>query len=122
MSENLPAPSNPPQLVRYEAARQALTECSRVDECKDWSDRAAALAAYAKQAKDGTLHNLALRIQARAQRRMDELLKTIPSAQGARTDQLREGDHPKLTRAQAATNAGLSEHQRKTVHRIGNIP
>ena len=58
--------------------RQALAECSRVDECKDWSDKAPALASYARQAKDSTLHNLALRIQQRAQRRMGELLKHIP--------------------------------------------
>jgi hypothetical protein len=29
-------------------------ECSRIDECKDWADRAAALASYAKQADDET--------------------------------------------------------------------
>jgi hypothetical protein len=61
--------------VSYETAQKALAECSRFDECKDWSDKAAALASYARQAKDNTLHNLALRIQARAQRRMGELLK-----------------------------------------------
>ena len=37
------------QLPRvYEAAREALTTCQNVDECKDWADKAAALASYAK--------------------------------------------------------------------------
>ncbi|MGB6487554.1 MAG: hypothetical protein WBE91_11775 [Steroidobacteraceae bacterium] len=120
-AENLPAPSNAPALVKYEAARQALAECSRVDECKEWSDKAAALAAYAKQAKDSTLHNLALRIQQRAQRRMGELLKTFPRGDEA-TRYGQEGAHPPVTRGQAASDAGLSEYQRKTAQRIASVP
>lgn len=129
-TENLPAVPNAPALVKYEAARQALAECSRVDECKGWSDKAAALAAYAKQAKDSTLHNLALRIQQRAQRRMGELLKLVPRGdeatrfgqEGAHPPVRQEGDRPPVTRTQIATDAGLSEHQRKTALRIANVP
>lgn len=121
-AENLPALRNQPALVKYEAAKQALTECSRVDECKDWSDKAAALAAYAKQANDSTLHNLALRIQQRAQRRMGELLKQVPSARGENLPNVdREGAHP-TGKARVASDAGLSEHQRKTALRIASVP
>ena len=120
-SSTLPAVHDAPVLVKYEAARQALAECSRVDECKGWSDKAAALAAYARQAKDGELHNLALRIQQRAQRLMGELLKKIPRGDEA-TRFGREGDHPPETRTQVATDAGLSEHQRKTALRIASVP
>ncbi len=35
----------------YEAAKAALSECQQVDECKDWADKAAALASYARQAE-----------------------------------------------------------------------
>lgn len=120
---NLPAAHGAPMPVKYEAARQALAECSRVDECKDWSDKAAALATYAKQARDSTLHNHALRIQQRAQRRMGELLKQIPRGDEA-TRFGREGDHPPAgeNRSQVATDAGLSEHQRKTALRIASVP
>src|SRR6185437_11625915 len=116
IAENLPAIRNAPALVKYEAARQALAECSRVDECKDWSDKAAALAAYAKQANDSTLHNLALRIQQRAQRRMGELLKQFPEQRGGDRGNSATGGRPPVgkTRTQAAEAAGLSEHQRKT--------
>ena len=41
--------------VSYEAARTALANCAQVDECKDWADKALALASYAKQANDETL-------------------------------------------------------------------
>jgi hypothetical protein len=95
----------------------APAECSRIDECQTWADRAEALASYAKQADDDSLRKLADRIQTRAVRRCGELLKQIPSAQGERTDvEPREGDRPKLTRTEAA-DAGLSERQKVTTPR-----
>src|SRR5262245_29355236 len=65
---------------KYVAATKALSECTVIDECKDWADKAAALASYAKQAEDDTLLKMAKRIQARAVRRAGELLKEIPPA------------------------------------------
>jgi hypothetical protein len=107
----------------YNAARKALSECSRIDECQQWADKAEALASYAKQAKDEQLKRLADRIQARAIRRCGELLKQIPQANGARTDlELQDGSDPKLTRESAATDAGLSERQRKTALRVASVP
>jgi hypothetical protein len=101
----------------YEAAQRALAECSRIDECQQWADKAEALASYAKQADDDTLRKLADRIQARAIRRCGELLKQIMPARGARTDL---GAAP--TRGSAADAAGLSERQRKTALRVASIP
>ncbi len=121
--ETLPAPTDARLPVTYEAAQKALAECSRVDECKGWSDRAAALASYARQAKDNTLHNLALRIQARAQRRMGELLKLVPDQRGGDRGGPTGGRPPiGQTRTQAARNAGLSDHQRKTALRVASVP
>lgn len=37
----------------YEAAREALAECQSVDECKDWADKAAWLAAARKSFRPG---------------------------------------------------------------------
>jgi len=101
----------------YEHACTALAECDRVDECKAWSDKAAALASYARQANDDTLLKTAMRIQGRATRRAGELLKTL-SNERARTD-LNE-DTP--TQKKAADEAGLSEHQAKTAVRVANVP
>ncbi len=53
----------------------ALASCERIDECKTWANKAEALASYAKMADDDSLRLLADRIQARAVRRMGELLK-----------------------------------------------
>ena len=99
----------------------AIAECERIDECKDWSDKAAALASYARQAKDDSLRVMAVRIQARAERRCGEILKQIPRADEA-TRFGQDGTVPPVTRAQAASDAGLSERQRKTALRIASIP
>ena len=107
----------------YEAAKAALAKCEQIDECKDWADKAEALAVYAKQANDPELRQMADRIQARAMRRAGELLQEIAPATGAKTDlQPRDGADPKLTRAQAAEDAGLSERQRKTALRVSKVP
>ena len=105
----------------YASAKKALAECSEIDECKDWSDKAQALASYARQADDDTLHKLAIRIQVRAMRRMGELVKTFQS-NGARTDlQPRAGGGPRSQR-EAAEEAGISKRQEKTAVRMANVP
>jgi hypothetical protein len=105
----------------YEQAKAALASCAKLDEVKDIADKAEALATYAKMANDNSLRLLADRIQARAVRRLGELLKQF-NAQGKRTDQLKEGTLQKLTQKEAADSAGISEHQRKQATRVANIP
>ena len=128
----------------YVNAKQALTECSRIDECKDWSDKAAALASYARMANDDSLLKHARRIQARAVRRMGELLKQVEPGKGGRpiknpgvprpslggwlpgTD--RRAGPPDLdgwipgTRSELADSVGLTEHRRKVSLRVANVP
>jgi hypothetical protein len=106
---------------KYEAARTAIAECERIDECKDWADKAAAMAAYARMSKDDSLKVLAIRIQARALRRIGQLQDQIPRGDTA-TRYGQVGDHPPVTRSKAAADAGLSEHQRKTALRVAAIP
>lgn len=104
----------------YEAARQALSNCASIDECQSWADKAAALASYAKQAKDEELMKMAVRIRDRAIRRAGELLKQIEPQPGKRTDVEPSGGAP--TRSQAAHDAGMSRDQMHTALRVANVP
>jgi len=104
----------------YEAAKNALAECSRIDECMEWANKAAALASYAKQAGDEEMEKMARRIRGRAIRRCGELLKQIEPASGKRTD-LQPSDGTD-TRSGAAREAGLSERQKVTALRVANVP
>jgi len=106
--------------VIYSEARNALAKCARIDECKNWADRAAALASYAKQADDDQLLNNAKRIKARAIDRIGELAEEIPPSRGRQPE---NGEtHPRFTRSQAARDAGISQDQLKTALRVHNVP
>jgi len=106
----------------YQAAQAALAQCSQIDECKDWADKASALASYARQSEDKELERMAQRIRARAIRRAGELIKQIEPGQGARDGKRDADSDTPLTRTQAARDAGMSERQQNTAGRIANIP
>ncbi len=131
MSSTLPAIAGARLPDTYVRAKDALAACSRIDECKDWADKAEALASYAKQAKDDVMQHTAVRIQARAIRRCGELLRKIESKRGGNRGGGRPGPDGKpkggrtpigLTRSRAAEDAGLSDDQRKTAIRVASIP
>ena len=71
-------------LVRYEQARTALAECARIDEASEIRDKAAALAAYARQRDDRDLEVWVREIHLRACVRIGELSRDLDQAQTVR--------------------------------------
>ena len=103
----------------YEAAKVAITNCARIDECQEWANKAEALASYAKQADDDTLRQMADRIQARAIRRAGELLKQFDGR--GRPAENNTGAHT-ISRTEAGREAGLSKHKIDIAVRVANVP
>jgi len=104
----------------YVAAKNSLAACSKIDECKDWADKAEALASYAKQSSDDGLRKMANRIQARAIRRCGELLREFDARGEHRKN---GGTHVSsiTSRKEAGENAGLSNNQITNAVRVANV-
>jgi hypothetical protein len=107
----------------YEAAKRALAECERLDECGGWADKAAAIASYARQADNWELEAYAQRIRLRAVRRMGELLKTYDARGGDRVGKVATPlAFARESRRAVAEEAGLSEHKTRTALKIASLP
>ena len=120
MSDFLPATADAEVNARlpqnYEAAKLALAECDRLDQCAEWANRAEAIASYARQARDETLETLARRIKLRASRRLGELLRAVDGRRKS------EGTPMFASQREAAESVGLSLHQQRQVIRIAAVP
>jgi hypothetical protein len=103
------------QLVRYETARNALAECQRVDEVKDIRDKAEAMAAYARQAKDTELIQFATEIKVRAERKCGELLAQTVEHGGDRKSDSRS-DAPTLN------EMGITKDQSSRYQQLAAMP
>jgi len=104
--------------LNYEAAKNSLARCVRIDECKDWADKAVALASYARQVKDDELLKNVKRIRVRAQVRMGELLSEYDAPHGGwgvKGQHKKFKKRPRMSpRYQAGFDAGLG---RKDINR-----
>lgn len=69
------------QLVKYDEARRALAVASTVDEAKEIRDKAAALAAYARQKNDVEMERWVAEIKLRAITRIGEISAELEKAQ-----------------------------------------
>jgi hypothetical protein len=70
------------ELTPYDAACRAPAEAKAIVKVKDIHDKAAAMAVYAKQAKNKNLEADAIEIRLRATRRIDELREAQAKAIG----------------------------------------
>jgi hypothetical protein len=70
------------ELAKYETAKRAVADCASVDEVmairNDWQK----IECYARLAKDFELQDRAIEIRMRAERRLGELMATMPKAKG----------------------------------------
>ena len=110
-------------LIRYEAARTALAEAHRVDEVKDIRDKAEAMAAYARQAKDSELIQYATEIKVRAERRCGELLARTEKNTGSRgvgSNQHQVRSHDATTPTLA--DMGLSKSESSRYQQLAAMP
>ncbi|GAD20930.1 hypothetical protein [Acidovorax sp. MR-S7] len=118
------------QLIKYEAACRALAECKAVDEVKAWADKAAAMQAYGKMAKDKTLEVTAAEIRIRAERRLGEMLAQQKSDGGLSKGAAGAGVNqhtPKEVRSSAATapklaDAGISKDLSSRAQKLAAVP
>lgn len=113
--------SSAPLPVAYEKAKLAISECNNIDECKDWSDKAQALASYARQAGDDELEQMSKRIRARAMRRCGELLKMFDGRSGQNFPNAKRDGAVPFSKSQIGEAAGLSERQIKQSNNLSNI-
>jgi hypothetical protein len=105
-------------LVRYEQARTALAECARIDEASEIRDKAAALAAYARQRDDRDLEVWVREIHLRACVRIGELSRELERAEPGGAGGGSKFPAVGISKAQALADAGIST---STAHRYEEL-
>jgi hypothetical protein len=110
-------------LARYDAARRALAEAHRVDEVKSIRDKAIAMQAYARQAKDTTLLTQATEIRMRAERRAGELLIEMAERKErlASKDTLARGRSVPPREVSTLSDLGVTKTQSSRWQRLARI-
>jgi hypothetical protein len=112
------------ELVKYEAAKHALSVAKSVDEVKNIHDVSAAMKAYAVQAQDRQLEIDASEIRIRAERRLGEMIKAQKDAggmaQGKRTDLVTHADQ--VNDKPTLADVGISKNLSSRAQAIASIP
>ncbi len=96
-------------LIRYDAARMALAECARIDDAADIRDKAAALAAYARQRDDNDMECWVREIHLRACVRIGELVRELDTAPAGWASHFNSGPAEVKSKAQAIADAGIGQ-------------
>jgi len=106
------------------ACRAALAACRDADEVKEVLNRVAALKEYARRAKDKTLAADAYEIQARAERRLGEMLIGQRATVGFNTGAMGIGTSavPRGNRTATLAEAGIDKKLSMTAQRLAKLP
>lgn len=109
-------------LLRYEAARHALAVCRSVDEVKGWTDKAAAMQAYGRMAKDKGLETDAAEIRIRAERRLGELLAAQKEEGGLAKPGVKPNSVVTNDRIPTLAEAGISKDLSSRAQKLAAVP
>lgn len=110
------------ELIRYDAMLFAIAECHQVDEVKDIRDKAMALEAYARQAKNTDAERKACDVRMRAERRAGELLKELARSQGQRNDKLPANVAGSSEYQDAIDKANIPARTARRFQELANVP
>lgn len=109
------------KLIKYEAARLALAEASRIDEVKNIRNQAEALEHYARQRKDVEMETWLTEIKLRASRRIGELSTELEKAPGPGRGKRCPTGGTSFKR-DALKAAGLSKSEAHRCEQIARVP
>lgn len=109
---------------------RAIDQAYRVDEVKDLRDKALALEAYAKQAKNTENERRACEIRLRAERKVGQLLQTMAKAKERQTkaDNLKKGSKSydttsgKVAAPISLKDLGISRDQSSRWQKLADVP
>lgn len=114
------------ELARYDAACRALAEAKSIDEAKDLRDKAEAMRAYAKQAKNKQLEVDAAEIRIRAERRLGEMIAaqkaTVGMAKGGQPYQATGSVAAPVERPATLAEAGIDKKLSARAQKMAAVP
>jgi hypothetical protein len=109
------------ELVKYDAMCQAIDKAYAVDEVKEIHDRAAALEAYFRQAKNPQPERKACEIRLRAERKAGKLLAKMQKHPGKRND-LAQGLPQVSEYKQALQDTQISKETATRWQQLAGVP
>lgn len=111
-------------LVRYDAACRALSEAKTVDEAKELHNIAAAMQAYARQAKNRSMETDAAEIRIRAERRLGELIHAQKETVGLNRGAFVGGTEKEPPRDERPTlaDAGIDKKLSSRAQKLAALP
>jgi len=108
-------------LVKYEAARFALAAAHAVDEVKNIRDKAEAMAAYARQAKDTEMIAWVTEIKVRAERRAGQLLAGMDKRDGGHASKSRARSHDGTELPKSLADMGISKNESSRWQKLAGV-
>jgi hypothetical protein len=113
------------ELVRYDAMCRAIADTYELDEVKDIRDRAIALEAYARQAKNFEAEDRCKEIRLRAERKWGQLYSVSDKASGGQPYQENStgrSGRPVEIESKTLRDMGVSKDQSSRWQKLGAVP